>query len=136
MSVPEIKELRDSLLLELERLQANNRNPQNAVVICHSLHPDVDWNDNRELARSAAWLLVRNDLPLAKTVPDSEKPNALLIALTAQGKLRASEIRSERRKPSWKERISKVPVGKGVWEISKLGLAALIGAWAQSYFGS
>ncbi len=32
--------------------------------------------------------------------------------------------------------LKSLPLGKGLWEVTKLGLAALLGAVTQAYFGS
>jgi hypothetical protein len=92
MTLPEINMLRDELLLELAKRNANNGSPSSVIELCAELRSDIDWVANNDLARSAGWLLVRHVPRLAKRVVDSERPNALLLALTAQGKSEASRI--------------------------------------------
>lgn len=75
------------------------------MEICAALHPDIDWASENELARSAGWLLVRNDPRLAKTVTDSDRPGAMFLALTAAGKSRASEIESAKKPKSCWQRF-------------------------------
>ena len=105
MSVPDINSLRDDLLLELAKRKANNGNPGHVGEICKELRSDIDWRLNHELARSAGWLLVRSDPPLAKRVSDSDRPAALLLALTAAGKSKASELQAARQPLSFGQRI-------------------------------
>jgi hypothetical protein len=109
VSIPDINSLRDDLLIELAPRRATNGSPQNVVLVCQSLRPDIDWVENRDLARSAGWLLVRNEPPLAKTVLDSEKPGAMLLALTAQGKSRASEMFEASKPKTLIQKVAEVP---------------------------
>lgn len=97
MTSPDINDLRDSLLLELSALKANNRNPFEVIDICKKIRPEVDWKTENALGRSAAWLLIRATPPLAKRVPDNTRPGAILLALTAAGKSQASILRARPR---------------------------------------
>ena len=58
------------------------------------------------------------------------------FTLNADGRRHAKGLEEARRKPTIRERIKSVPIGKGVWEVLKLSFAAIAGALAQSYFGS
>jgi len=127
--------LRDDLLVALAERRSSNTHPLSPIAVFKEVRPDIDWENNRQVARDAGWLLVRNEPPFARTRVDSDKPAMMLLALTADGKARASEIQEARKPATFKQRLSKIPVGKGVWEISKLLLAAAAGAAAKSYFG-
>jgi len=105
MSIPDINSLRDDLLIELARLKANNTSPADVAKICSALRPEYDWASDWELARSAAWLLVRSQPPLAKKVTDSDRPAAMLLALTAAGKAEASRLDKSREPLSLMEHI-------------------------------
>ncbi len=67
--------------------------------------------------------------------PYREAPGRRALFLTHSGISKASEVRSSRKKPTLRERAAKLPVGKGVWEVSKLAIAAFFGALAVTYFG-
>ena len=90
--VPDINLMRDELLVELAKRNATNGSPVEVTEICIELRPEIDWSQENELARSAGSLLVRAEPPLAKTVLDSDKPWAMLLALTAAGKSAASAL--------------------------------------------
>ena len=70
-----------------------------------------------------------------KRVPDSTRPGALLVRLTDAGIAEADVVIEQRRKPTWRERLASVSYAEGIWEVIKLGLAAVLGALAQAYFG-
>ena len=74
-------------------------------------------------------------LGYAAKVQDSDKPGALLVRLTDPGVSEADKILAAQRQPTFKERFKALPIGKGVWEVAKLGLAALFGAAVKSYIG-
>ncbi|NLS26312.1 hypothetical protein S2M10_12940 [Sphingomonas sp. S2M10] len=71
----------------------------------------------------------------AAKVMDKDAPGALLLRITDKGISEADKLVEASRKPTIWERIKAIPIGKGVWEVVKLGLAALAGAIAKSYFG-
>ncbi|WP_428628231.1 hypothetical protein [Sphingopyxis sp.] len=132
---PNLNVLRDDLLVALAAQGSSNTKPLSPIAVLREARSDVNWDENPQLARDAGWLLIRNEPSFARSIRDSDKPAMMLLALTAAGKARASEI-SEARKPlTWKQRLSKIPVGKGIWETTKLLLAAAAGAAAKSYFG-
>ena len=97
MTIPDINGLRNDILMELATSKASNGNPANVIDICKKIQPLTDWKEEAELARSAAWLLVRASPPLAKRVSDSDRPGAMLIALTAAGKSEASTLAGQPR---------------------------------------
>jgi hypothetical protein len=105
MNIPDINSLRDDLLIELARLKANNASPADVMKICSKLRTEYDWSSDWELARSAGWLLVRNQPPLAKKTTDSDRPGAMLLALTAAGKAEASRLNKSRQPLSLMQRV-------------------------------
>jgi hypothetical protein len=74
-------------------------------------------------------------LGLAARVNDSDRPGALLLRITDAGVVEAEQLESTERAPTFRERLKAVPVGKGLWDILKIGLGALIGILATKYFG-
>lgn len=127
--------LRDDLLVALAARGSSNTRSLSPIEVLQEARPDVSWDDHPQLARDAGWLLVRNEPSFARSVRDDDKPNKMLLSLTAAGKARASEIAESRKPLTWKQRLSKIPIGKGAWEVMKLLLAAAAGAAAKSYFG-
>jgi hypothetical protein len=73
------------------------------------------------------------DVKLGIEGPDLSGETA--VRLTDIGKQLAIQIHESRLPKSVIERVATLPVGKGVWEVIKLSLAALFGALAKSYFG-
>ena len=64
---------------------------------------------------------------------DSDAPGGRIYKINSTGIARAAMIRAERRKPSFRDKIRSVPVGKGVWDVIKLLLAACAGAAIKTY---
>ena len=75
------------------------------------------------------------ELELGQIREKANDPGAREFIINAAGISRASVIRMERRTPSFLDRIRAMPVGKGIWDIVKLGLAALLGFLAAKYSG-
>lgn len=75
-------------------------------------------------------------LGLAARVSDSDRPGALLVRITDAGLSEAEKIEDAAKPPSIADRIKAIQFGKGVWEVIKLGAAAVAGAYANHYFGS
>lgn len=131
----DVNAVRDDLLIALARQGSSNTKPLSPIMVLKGARADIDWDQFSQVARDAGWLLVRSEPPFARNRPDSKKPNMMLLALTAAGKARASELLRARKPLKFSERLKKIPFGKGAWEIVKLTLAAIAGAAAKSYFG-
>lgn len=134
MILPDINALRDEMLLELAKRNANNGNPISAVELCSELRTDIDWSANKELARSAGWLLIRHNPPLAKRVIDSAQPNAMFLALTALGKSEASRLQLRQKPLSMTDKLVSEKVQKiSTLIISVLSLGVSIAALVVAY---
>lgn len=73
---------------------------------------------------------------LARNVVDSAKPGALLLRLTDIGMARADELLEAERKPTWKDRLSSIPIGKGLWDVFKIGLGFILGLLTHNITGN
>ncbi len=134
MSLPDINALRNDMLVELANRNANNGNPVSAVELCGELRPDIDWVANNDLARSAGWLLIRHSPPLAKRVNDSDRPNAMLLALTAPGKSEASRIHTARQPLGFADKLASDKVQKiSTLLVSLVSLVVSIAAFVVAY---
>jgi hypothetical protein len=107
--IHDINALSDDLLIELAKRKATNGKPQNVSEICADLRPEIDWSSEKDLARSAGWLLVNGTPPLAKTVHDSARPGAMLLALTAAGKAAASRLHEAQQPLTISQKFLAVP---------------------------
>lgn len=103
----------------------------------HLKYNPTDAKDVVDLPQSHAEAAARQliAIGLVKKSLDSSRPGALVIRLTDQGLLQADAMIEQDRKPTMKERLKALPVGKGSWEVVKLALAAVFGAVVKSYFG-
>jgi hypothetical protein len=134
VNLPDINALRDDMLVELANRSANNGNPISVVELCAKLRSDIDWKANNELARSAGWLLVHHSPPLAKRVVDSDRPNALLLALTALGKSEASRLHLAQQPLGFTDKLASDKVQKiSTLFLSSLSLAVSIAAFVVAY---
>ena len=109
LSVPDINSLSEELLVALAMRNATNGNPGHVREICAELRPDMDWSSHPQLASSAGWLLVRNSPPFAKKVMDTDRPGAMLLALTAAGKSQASRLYNAQQPLSLWQKLTMVP---------------------------
>jgi hypothetical protein len=57
------------------------------------------------------------------------------LRITDAGMAQADVTIDAQRSPSLGERMRSVPVGKGVWDIIKIGLGAVLGVLAAKFFG-
>ena len=57
------------------------------------------------------------------------------LRITDAGLARAENAAEAKRAPTLRERIRSVPVGKGAWDLVKLGIAFALGIVANKYFG-
>ena len=89
----------------------------------------IDWAE----ANSAARRL--NEAGFVKSVHDSARPGAYLVRLTDAGRDKADILIESSRKPTFRERIKALPLGKGVWDIVKVIVAAAVGWLAKSLTG-
>ncbi|MGY6551796.1 MAG: hypothetical protein ACXIT4_07855 [Erythrobacter sp.] len=55
--------------------------------------------------------------------------------INANGLRRAKEIEETRRSPTISQRIKAIPIGKGAWDVFKIGLGVILGVIATKYFG-
>ena len=104
----------------------------------------VLWVDFEELCRSKepladTWKNMAREriqnLGFGKFMPSTDGQARMMFKINAEGISHAAEIRKIRRKPKLRERLLALPYGKGVWEIIKLGLAAVLGALVKAYVG-
>jgi hypothetical protein len=113
-----------ALLLALKRGKHFKANPAKAGDLLKMNSQDANPVGRRLIA-----------LELAARVMDSERPGALLLRITDAGISEAEKLEDAARSPTWRERLKAIPVGKGVWDILKIGLGAVIGILATKYFG-
>ena len=58
------------------------------------------------------------------------------LRITDKGMAAADIAIEQTRSPTLKERMKAVPVGKGIWDITKIVLAFVLGIFANKYFGN
>ena len=131
MSEPDFNSFLDDLILEAAARQSGAQIvPLDFFDLCCDVFPSYSptWRD-MALDRLT-------DLGWATFKPYSHAPGRRALFITHAGISRASEVRMSRRKPSVKERITSIPIGKGVWDIAKLVIGAALGWFGKSYFGT
>ncbi|MXO71716.1 hypothetical protein [Alteraurantiacibacter buctensis] len=127
MSAMDYQHFRDTLIVAIADAQSDERvRPVVLYTLCKSLG----------LAEHHSWI---NSLPAdleslgyGKNCSTLSDPKFLI---NGAGLSRAVEIRKARRPLTIRERISSLPLGKGAWDIFKIGLGVILGILATKYFG-
>ncbi|HUE78477.1 MAG TPA: hypothetical protein VMN38_02445 [Sphingomicrobium sp.] len=111
------------LLVGLRKGAHFKANPANVYdLICDDDHREADACARRLIA--------------AGMVRKVEKPGSgFWLRITDAGMAEADVALDAERSPTLRERLQAVPIGKGVWDMIKIGLGAVLGVLAVKYFG-
>ena len=118
------------LLVELRKGNHLKANPGDIRVILHAKFPEIT---EPEMLASYRRLTVEG---LARNVMDSSRPGALLLRMSDTGMATADQLMEDEREPTWRERVAAIPVGKGVWDLIKIGLGFVLGLLTHQLTGS
>lgn len=61
---------------------------------------------------------------------------SIRFTMNAEGRRHALSIEKARTPKTIRDRVSEIPIGKGIWDIAMLVVAAALGWFGKSYFGS
>jgi len=113
-----------TLLVNLKKGRHFKANPGNLLdLLPNEEEPEALASFRRVLAAG-----------LVKKVPSSDP--GIWLRITDAGMAIADKEIEAARAPTFRERVSSMPIGKGAWDLLKVGLGAVLGALAVKYFGS
>jgi hypothetical protein len=88
------------------------------------------------IAFSETWITtVGADMEVLGWGRDRSTLKERRFLINGAGLARAAEVRKARKPVTVRERVRKVPVAKGLWDLFKIGLGVVLGVLATRYFG-